>query len=178
MLTSPQESGINHAFIRRRGQQQQQQAEAGPSNASTSGNQDPINEGEQGEELSVPTGDVCIYISRTSRLSDIRVEAPPDSDHLDSESEAPAGRKRKASKAALEKQKAAAKKRAKKCDDNDDEYDEGGDEYTALSKSLRTNKSGDPKPPIGGLEKCARCSKQFTVVRSFVCCRLYYPYDS
>ena len=68
MLTSPQESGINHAFIRRRGQQQQQQqqAEAGPSNATTSGNQDPVNDGGQGEGPSAPAGDVGIYIARSS----------------------------------------------------------------------------------------------------------------
>lgn len=100
-------------------------------------------------------------------FSYIRVEAPPDSDHLDSEGEAQTGRKRKVSKAALEKQKAAAKKRAKKCDDDDDEYDNDGDAYTALSKSPRKSKSGGPKPPNGSLEKCAKCSKQFAVVRSF-----------
>jgi len=66
----------------------------------------------------------------------------------------------------LEKQKAAAKKRAKQGDDDDDDFDDDGDEYTALSKSLRSNKSGEPKPPIGSLEKCAKCSKQFTMVRS------------
>jgi hypothetical protein len=66
MLTSPQESGINHALIRRRGQQQQQQAEAGPSNASTSGNQDPVNEEEQAEGPSAPPGDVCFQITRSS----------------------------------------------------------------------------------------------------------------
>lgn len=69
------------------------------------------------------------------------------------------------SKAVLEKQKATAKKRAKQCDDNDDDFDDDGDEYTSLSKSLGLNKSGDSKPPIGSLEKCAKCSKQFTMVR-------------
>jgi len=111
---------------------------------------------------------VCIFIIPhfSSPLSYIGVEVPPDSDHLDSEGEAPVGRKRKVSKAALEKQKAAAKKRAKQCDDDDDDFDDDGDEYTALSKSLGSNKSGNPKPPNGSLEKCAKCSKQFTVVRS------------
>jgi len=171
MLTSPQESGINHELIRRRGQQQQQQqqqAEAGPSNASATRNQDPINGGEQGEGSSAPSVDVCILVTHTSRPSlTSGLEVPPDSDHLDSEGEAPIGKKRKVSKAALEKQKAAAKKRAKRCNDDDDECDDDGDEYTALSKSLKTNKSGNPKPPIGSLEKCAKCSKQFTVVCSF-----------
>jgi DNA repair protein RAD7 len=97
--------------------------------------------------------------------SHFRVEVAPDSDHLDSEDEAPTGRKRKVSKAALEKQKAASKKRAKKGND-DDEYDDDGDEYTALSKSLGANKAGGSKPPIGSLGECAKCSKQFTMVRS------------
>lgn len=100
-------------------------------------------------------------------FSYIRNEAPPDSDHLDSEGEALTARKRKMSKAALEKQKAAAKKKAKKCDGDDDEYDDDRDEYTAPSKSLRTNKSGDSRPPNGSFAKCAKCSKQFTMVRSF-----------
>jgi len=68
MLTSPQESGINHELIRRRGQQQQQQqqqqqAEAGPSNASASRNQDPVNGGEQAEGPSAPSVDVCILVT-------------------------------------------------------------------------------------------------------------------
>ncbi|KAI0261755.1 hypothetical protein BC834DRAFT_894448 [Gloeopeniophorella convolvens] len=39
------------------------------------------------------------------------------------------------------------------------------DMYTALSKSLWANKSSGPKPPVGGFEKCAKCSKQFTVTK-------------
>ncbi|KAI9454146.1 RNI-like protein [Lactarius psammicola] len=145
------ESGINHSFIRRRGQQQQQQqqqqqAEAGPSNVSGSGNQEDTNEGAHGGTTSAPSGEVA-----------------PDSDHLDSEEEPPV-KKRKVSKATLEKQKAAAKKQAKKQDDDDYEEDED-DTYTALSKSLWTNKSANPKPPTGSLEKCAKCSKQFTVTK-------------
>src|SRR6267142_639367 len=80
MLTSSQESGINHALIRRRGQQQQQQAEAGPSTASTSGNQDPVNEGEQAEGPSAPAGDVCICITRSfcpSLTSELRLLPTP-----------------------------------------------------------------------------------------------------
>ncbi|KAI9462530.1 hypothetical protein F5148DRAFT_220433 [Russula earlei] len=83
------ESGINHAFISRRGRQpQQQQAEAGPSNASASVLQEPVDDGEQDAGQSAPAGDV-----------------DPDSDHLDSEDEAPTKRKRKAPKAAFEKRK-------------------------------------------------------------------------
>jgi DNA repair protein RAD7 len=156
-------------LIRRRGQQQQQQqAEAGPSNASAGGNQDPNNVAEQNGGPSAPTGDVCISVTYTSepRLR-LDIEVAPDSDHLDSEDEVPTGRKRKVSKAALEKQKMAAKKRAKKNkDDDDDDYEDSEDEYTALSKSFWTSKPGNAKPSVGSLEKCAKCSKQFTVVRS------------
>lgn len=73
-------------------------------------------------------------------------------------------KKRKVSKTALEKQKAAAKRKMKKQDDDDYENDED-DAYTALSKSLWTNKSANPKPPIGSLEKCAKCSKKFTATK-------------
>jgi DNA repair protein RAD7 len=91
----------------------------------------------------------------------------PDSDHLDSGDEVQVGRTRKVSKAASEKQKIAAKKRAKRRkDDDDDDYEDDEDEYTALSKSLWKSKSNNAKS-IGSLEKCAKCSKQFTVVRSW-----------
>ena len=94
-------------------------------------------------------------------LSHIRPKAAPDSDNLDSEDEAPAKKKRKLSETAMEKHRAGAKKKAKKFDDDDGEEDA----YTALSKSPWTNKSSNPKPPIGSREKCAKCSKQFTMVR-------------
>ena len=73
------------------------------------------------------------------------------------------------SKAALEKQKAAAKKKAKKQEDDAYEDDEN-DAYTALSesRSLWANESANPKPPVGSLEKCAKCSKQFTVAITVV----------
>jgi hypothetical protein len=74
------------------------------------------------------------------------------------------GKKRKVSKATLENQKAAAKKKAKKQDD-DDYKDDEDDAYTTLSRCLWTNNSAKSKPPVGSLEKCAKCSKQFTVVR-------------
>lgn len=153
-------------MIRRRGQQQQQQAEAGPSNASGGGHQDPIDTAEQDGGPSAPMGDVCILAAPSSepRLT-LNTEVAPNSDHLDSEDEVQIGRKRKVSKAALEKQKMAAKKRAKKRKDDNDDYEEDNDEYTALSKSLWTGKSNNKKPSIGSLEKCAECSKQFTMVR-------------
>ena len=45
--------------------------------------------------------------------------------------------------------------------------DESEDEYTALSKSVFNmgNRSSGVKPPVGSFEKCAKCEKQFTVVR-------------
>ena len=83
------------------------------------------------------------------------------------------GRKRKASKAVLEKQKAAAKKKAKKQDDDDYDDDED-DAYNMFStRSMWENKSANPKPPVGSLEKCAKCSKQFTVVRISVAVYLH-----
>ena len=88
------------------------------------------------------------------------------SDNLDEPEEAPAPKKRKQSKAAeakqKEKEKAKAKKKAKKGDDDDDYEDSDQDPYSALSKMWK----GDiPKPPVGSFEDCARCKKQFTVVR-------------
>ena len=108
----------------------------------------------------------CHPIPLNSRLT-LDIEVVLDSDHLESEDEAPTGRRRKVSQAALEKQKTAAKKRAKKHKDDDDDY-EDGDEYTALSKSFWTSKPSNAKPSVGSLEKCAKCSKQFTMVRSAV----------
>ena len=121
-------------------------------------------------ELACPL-EMCV--SLLPLISESRLtldEVAPDSDHLDSEDEVQIGRIRKASKAVLEKQKMAAKKRAKKRKDDDDDDDDYEDEYTALSKSLWKSKSATAKPSIGSLEKCAKCSKQFTVVRSSVVC--------
>ena len=94
-----------------------------------------------------------------------------ESDNLD-EPEEPTPKKRKQSKAAEAKQKAKekakAKKKAKKGDDDNGDEDEDEDPYSALSKMWK----GDlPKPPVGSFEDCARCQKQFTVVRipSHVC---------
>lgn len=114
-------------------------------------------------EMCVP----LLPLSSKPRLT-LNTEVAPNSDYLDSEDEVQIGRKRKVSKAALEKQKMAAKKKAKKRKDNDDGYEDDDDEYTALSKSLWTGKSNNKKPSIGSLEKCAECSKQFTVVRFLI----------
>ena len=71
------------------------------------------------------------------------------------------------SKAAEARAKAAAKAKAKKgkkaaSDDEDDDDDDDYDPYNALSKMW---KSDLPKPSIGSFDNCARCEKQFTVVR-------------
>lgn len=61
---------------------------------------------------------------------------------------------------------AAAKSKAKKKAKEDGEYEGSSeDEYTAVSRNLWSmGSSGDPKPPVGSFEECARCEKQFTVV--------------
>jgi hypothetical protein len=132
---------------------------------SPDGNLGATNEGEQNGEPRTPAGDVRNFfiVLLLIPFSHVRPKAAPDSDHLDSEDEAPAGKRRKLSKVAMEKCKAGAKKKAIKFDDDD--YDGEEDAYTALSKSLRTNKSSDSKPSIGSRVKCAKCSKQFTMVR-------------
>jgi DNA repair protein RAD7 len=81
---------------------------------------------------------------------------------LDEPEDTPATKKRKLTKAAQEKAKEKAKKKGKKGDGGDDDEE---DPYTALSKS---GWSGAPvKPPVGNLEKCAKCEKEFTVVRDY-----------
>ena len=112
---------------------------------------------------------MCVFLSPIPLNPHLTlvIEVVVDSDHLESEDEAPTGRRRKVSQATLEKQKMAAKKRAKKHKDDDDDY-EDGDEYTALSKSFWTSKPSNAKPSVGSLEKCAKCSKQFTMVRPAV----------
>lgn len=77
----------------------------------------------------------------------------------------PAGRKRKLGKTALEKLKASQKAKAKKKAGVDDDNDSDDDEYTALSKSLKANiSSPSARPPVGTLEECVECEKQFSVV--------------
>ena len=79
---------------------------------------------------------------------------------MDEPEDTPATKKRKLTKAAQEKAKEKAKKKGKKGDGGDDGEE---DPYTALSQSAW---SGAPvKPPVGNLEKCAKCEKEFAVVR-------------
>lgn len=71
-------------------------------------------------------------------------------------------------KAAKQKAKEQAKKKGKKGkkgdEDEDYEDDEDRDAYTALSKMWGGNAA---KPPVGSFDECARCGKQYTVVRPF-----------
>jgi hypothetical protein len=80
----------------------------------------------------------------------------------------PKGRKRKLTKAQEAKAKAQAKKKAKgKKGGDDSDFDDDDDEddpYTSLSKSMWSK----AKPTVGNFENCARCKKQFTVVRSLL----------
>jgi hypothetical protein len=112
------------------------------------------------QEMCVSFSPSCLFPSHT------RPKAAPDSDHLDSEDEAPAEKKRKLSKAAMEKRRASPKKKAITFDDDDCQCDDREeDAYTAPSKSPWKNKPSNSKPPIGSRVKCAKCAKQFTMVR-------------
>jgi DNA repair protein RAD7 len=84
------------------------------------------------------------------------------------EEETPATKKRKLTKAAQDKLKAKEKRKAnQKGKKGGDDDKEGGEEdpYTALSKSAWGG-AASAKPPVGNFETCARCEKEFTVVRS------------
>jgi DNA repair protein RAD7 len=83
------------------------------------------------------------------------------------EEETPATKKRKLTKAAQDKLKAKEKRKAnqKKKGGDDDKEGEEEDPYTALSKSAWGG-AASAKPPVGNFETCARCEKEFTVVRT------------
>lgn len=89
-----------------------------------------------------------------------------NSDNMDEpESPQPAKSKRKLGKKALEKLKASQKAKAKKRGDVDSDDDSDDDEYTALSKSLKANAATPSvRPPVGTLEVCTKCEKEFSVV--------------
>ena len=72
--------------------------------------------------------------------------------------------KRKASKKALDKLKAAEKAKAKKKGEIDTDDNDSDDEYKAPSKSLKINATPSVRPPVGTLEVCAKCEKEFSVV--------------
>lgn len=73
----------------------------------------------------------------------------------------PSKKKKKMTKAAEAKLKAQAKKAAKKGGGDDDDYSEEEDAYTALSKMWKD----EARPANGSFCNCAKCGKQFTVVR-------------
>lgn len=104
-------------------------------------------------------------------------DAEYNSDDLDEEdveaAPGPSRKKPKLSKAAeakaKAKAKAAAKAKAKKGGDNDDyngSTDEDEEAYNAPSKSFFRTGAAAAKPSNGSFEKCARCTQQFTVVRT------------
>lgn len=96
------------------------------------------------------------------------------SDDLDAsddgdEGDQPKTKKAKLAKAALAKAKAKAKaKQKKKKGDASASDDDDEDEYNALpiKNSRRITDLDDPtaRPPIGSLEECAECHKEFTMV--------------
>ena len=61
------------------------------------------------------------------------------------------------------KEKAKGKKKKDGGGDNDKEADKE-DPYTALSRSTWSG-AASAKPPVGNFETCAKCEKEFTVVR-------------
>lgn len=72
-------------------------------------------------------------------------------------------KKRKMTKGAEQKLKAKEKAKAfKKHGDNSEDEDA----YTALSKASWGGASGS-KPPIGSLDICAKCEKEFSIVSSY-----------
>ncbi|KZT41058.1 RNI-like protein [Sistotremastrum suecicum HHB10207 ss-3] len=97
------------------------------------------------------------------------------SDDLDAsddgdEGDQPKTKKAKLAKAALAKAKAKAKaKQKKKKGDASGSDDDDEDEYNALpiKNSRRITDLDDPtaRPPIGSLEECAECHKEFTMTR-------------
>jgi len=96
---------------------------------------------------------------------------------LDEPDDTPATKKRKLTKAAQEKakEKAKSKKNGKKGGGGDGGSDDEEDPYTALSKSAWSGAS--VKPPVGNLEQCAKCEKEFTVVRDCHCKLTYVDLD-
>jgi DNA repair protein RAD7 len=84
---------------------------------------------------------------------------------MDEPASAQPAKKGKPGKAALKRLKAAEKKKAKKRGDIDSSDDSDDDTYTALSKSMKANAaSPSVRPPVGTLEVCAKCEKEFSVV--------------
>ncbi|KZT18911.1 RNI-like protein [Neolentinus lepideus HHB14362 ss-1] len=134
------ESGITATTIARRARtrnQDQNQQEAGPSNANQVERETELGEADEAEEY--------------------------HSDALD-EPDEPTTKKRKVTDKGKGKGTIAAKKKAK--EDDDASYDEEEDAYTAISKQLwRGNGSTSAKPPVGSFENCAKCEKQFTVTK-------------
>ncbi|KAI6129766.1 RNI-like protein [Pisolithus croceorrhizus] len=155
------ESGINPALIARRvatrnqGPPNEQQPVAGPSTNNGVGSS--VDNGSQSER---PAPDATPGPQDESRVP----LSGYVSDQLDEPEERSPVKKTRTSK---RKVTAAAKARARKKAKEDGDYQSSSDdEYTALSKGMRTmGATGNSKPPVGSFESCAKCTKQFTVTR-------------
>ncbi|KAF8437648.1 hypothetical protein L210DRAFT_3482673 [Boletus edulis BED1] len=152
------ESGINPATVARRvATRDQQQGQ----NAAQSTSAEQGNNVDQGEHPQTRLRKRSPHLwPRRSVVGDSGYA----SDQLDEVEEESPVKKRKSAKG---KGTAAGKARAKKKAKEDGDYEGSSeDEYTALSKNLRSRGgNGDPKPPVGGFEECAKCGKQFTVTK-------------
>ncbi|KIK26740.1 hypothetical protein PISMIDRAFT_675667 [Pisolithus microcarpus 441] len=155
------ESGINPDLIARRvatrnqGPSNGQQPVAGPSTSNGVGSS--ADNGSQSERVAPDATPGAQEESRVP-LSDYV------SDQLDEpEERSPIKRTRTSKRKATAAAKAKARKKAKQdgCYQSSSE-----DEYTALSRGMRTmGATSNSKPPVGSFENCAKCEKQFTVTR-------------
>ncbi|EIW79061.1 RNI-like protein [Coniophora puteana RWD-64-598 SS2] len=155
------ESGIDARTIARRvatqNVQEQEQDEAGPSNAAVGPS---TAQGEEGGEDDNAGAEVEQAEASTSRARTTRANGYT-SDQLDDpeeEAEASPAKKRRTNTRAA---KAKAKKKAK---DDGDYEGSSEDEYKALSKSLYRTGAGR-KPDVGNIENCAKCQNKFTVTK-------------
>ncbi|KAH7890166.1 RNI-like protein [Phlebopus sp. FC_14] len=161
------ESGINPATIARRAATQNQNQNQNQNNASSAagsstGNNDmQADNGGDGGEQAHEEGAVPEASSSRRRRDQ---PSGYTSDQLDEPEEESPVKKRKSGKG---KATAAAKAKAKKKAKEDGDYEGSSeDEYRAVSKSLWSmGGNGNPKPPVGSFENCARCEKQFTVTK-------------
>ncbi|KAG6333302.1 hypothetical protein ID866_5789 [Astraeus odoratus] len=155
------ESGINPALIARRAAiqsaaQHNVQQPAGPSSNSTT---DAVNSGDASMQASVTPN-----VSSSTQTGVVAGTSGYNSDQLDEPEQQSLPKKTRTSKG---KTTAATKARAKKKAKEDGDYEgTSEDEYTALSKRMRSlSGTSGSKPPVGSFEKCAKCEKQFTVTK-------------
>ncbi|KAG9317975.1 RNI-like protein [Chiua virens] len=149
------ESGINPALIARRtATREQAQAQDTAENAGQGTTGDQGDRPNEGEEAVAPAASTSRRraVSNTGYASDQLDEA---------EEESPPKKRRGAKGKTTAASKTKAKKKAKEDGEGSSE-----DEYKAISKNIWSmGGNGDPKPPVGSFETCARCEKQFTVTK-------------